>query len=281
MAQKMKLGEIFVEQNLLSPVTVDRIVGVAKVLKKRFGTVLKEMGLVTDEELAGALAQQFNCRTIFNFSHHTYPRQLLDIIPSEVALNNRLFPLKLQDDILALAIIDPTNIKIVKNIADNNNLRMVLFVTTCKEIDQAICRHYFGLTEEKKPKNTILIADGDKGNAANLSHALSREYSVHVADDGIEAYKETLSKKPHVILADAELSKIDAFGLFDALKNIPETKSIPLILTSSKNSPELEATAFKKGFFDFVAKSANPSSVLNRVKRAFESCEKEQYLFMR
>jgi len=281
MERRKRLGEIFVGLNILTPVTVERIVTLSKGLNKRFGTVLEEMGLVTGEELANALAQQHNCRTIFNFSSNSFPRQLLDLIPSEVALQNLLFPLKLQGDILALAITDPTNVKVVKNIADNNKLRMALFVTTSKEINLAICRHYFGMNVVKPAKNTILVVDEDKTTLATLSQILSRDYTVHGARDGMEAYKEVLVKKPRVVVADREIPKLDAFGLFDALRNIPETKSIPLILTSSKASSELETAAFNKGFFDFISKPVNPPTLLNRVKRAFDFCQKEHYLFMR
>jgi CheY-like chemotaxis protein len=281
MEQKKRLGEIFIEQSILTPLTVNRLVDVSKELKKRFGTILVEMGLVTGEELANALAQQFNCRTIFNFSNNSFPRHLLDLIPYEVALQNQLFPLKLQDDILALAITDPTDIKVVKNISDNNKLRMILFVTTSKEINAAICRHYFGMNVVEPTKKTILVVDNDKMDLTMLSQLLSREYTVHVACDGMEAYKEVLAKKPHVVLTDKEIPKLDAFGLFDALRNVPETKTIPMILTASKGSPELETLAFNKGFFDYIAKPANPLSVLNRVRRAFDFSEKEHFLFMK
>jgi hypothetical protein len=41
MEQRKKLGEIFIEQNLLCVKSVERVLPLAKNLHKRFGTVLK------------------------------------------------------------------------------------------------------------------------------------------------------------------------------------------------------------------------------------------------
>src|ERR1035437_906833 len=124
MEQMKKLGEIFSEKNILCPKVVERVVAISVKLNKRFRTVLEEMGLVTGEELARALAQQYNCKTIFNFINNPVPKQALDLIPSEVALQHHLFPLRIQGDILDLAIADPTDVKIVQNISSNNNLKI-------------------------------------------------------------------------------------------------------------------------------------------------------------
>ena len=49
MLQRKKLGEIFLEHNLLSSTTIERVVAISKKLNKRFGTVLEEMGLVLEQ----------------------------------------------------------------------------------------------------------------------------------------------------------------------------------------------------------------------------------------
>jgi len=143
MIQRRKLGEILLEHKLLSSTTIERVVAISKKLNKRFGTVLEEMGLVTGEELATALAIQYNCKMISNFARGSFSPELLNIIPAEVALQNILFPLKREGNKLALAIADPTNTKVVSNIAANNDLSIVPFVATNKEINSAICINYF------------------------------------------------------------------------------------------------------------------------------------------
>jgi CheY-like chemotaxis protein len=274
------LGEIFVEQNLLTPTTVKRVVEISRRIDKRFGTVLEEMGLITGEELAFALGKQYNCKMISNFARGTFSQELLSIIPAEVALQNLLFPLKREGNKLALAMYDPTNTRLVANIAENNNLSILPFVATSKEINTAICINYFGKDIVEPTRKTVLVVDDNKVILEMLKNILSKDYQVVTAEDGLEAYKETLSKKPHVILVDKEMPKLDGYGLISSLRNLPETKNIPTILISGTISTEEELTAFEKGFYDVIHKPIQPPVVLARVKRAFDFYEKKPYLSM-
>jgi CheY-like chemotaxis protein len=279
--KKKKLGEIFVEQNILCPKVVERVVSIATKLNKRFGTVLEEMGLITGEELAQALAVQFNCRPVFKFANSSFPPQLLNIVTAEVAIQNLLFPLKLENNKLALALADPTDMRIIENIAANNNVSIVPFVGTQKEIRSAISRHYYKKEVIDPSRKTILVVEDDNMLLTLLCNTLAKEYQVYSATDGMEAYKEVISKKPHVILTDKEMPKLDGFGLIAALRAVPDTKQIPMILISGTTSAAAEAQAFEKGFFDFIPKPVKEVTLLTRVKRAMEFSEKQQYLFMR
>jgi len=280
MKQRKKLGEIFIEQNLLTVKTVERVISLSKNLNKRFGTVLEEMGLITGEELAYALARQYDCKMISNFSNGSFSPQVLGIIPAEVALQNLLFPLKREGEKLALAMADPTNTKVVGNIAANNNLSIIPFVATSKEINTAICKNYFGMDITEPTRKSVLVIDDDKLILESVSRMLSKEYLVFTALDGMEGYKEALSKKPHVILTDKEMPKLDGYKLISSLKNLAETKAIPTILITSTTSVEEELNALEAGLFDFIHKPLNQPVLLARVKRTFDTFEKN-YLFMR
>jgi CheY-like chemotaxis protein len=280
MKERRRLGEIFVEQNLLTAKTVERVIVISRNMKKRFGTVLVEMGLVTGEELAYALARQYNCKMISNFTNGIFPPQLLDIIPSEVALQNLLFPLKREGDKLALAMADPTSTRVVSNIAANNSLSIIPFVATNKEINAAICKHYFGMDITETTKKSVLVVDDDKIILETVPRILDKDYLVHTAIDGMEAYKVALTKKPHVILTDKEMPKLDGYKLISSLKNLPETRAIPIILISISTSIEEELKALEAGFFDFIRKPISSSILLARVKRASDFFEKN-YFFMR
>jgi len=175
---------------------------------------------------------------------------------------------------------DPTNTKVVSNIATNNNLTVVPFVATCKEINMAICRNYFGTNITEPTRKTVLVVDDDKLILDTVSKILDQDYLVYTAIDGMEAYKEALSKKPHVILTDKEMPKLDGYKLLNSLKNLPETKAIPIILITVTTSIEEELRALETGFFDFIHKPINAPILLARVKRAFDYFEKN-YLFMR
>ena len=281
MQSSKKLGDILIEQNILCTKVVERVVAISKKLNKRFGAVLEEMGLVTEEELVHALALQYNMKPLLDFAKASFSPEILGLIPAAVALENTLFPLKRDMNRLALALADPTQTKIIANIAANNNLVVVPYISTTMEIRKAIGKHYFGKDITAPVKNTILIVEDDLTLLSVLRDTLSKHYLVMTAVDGLEAYKEVISKKPHVILTDKEMPKLDGFGLLNALRAVPGTKQIPIILISGTTSAEAEAQAFEKGFFDFIPKPVKETTLLTRVKRAFEFSEKQQYLFLR
>jgi len=275
-----RLGNIFVDQSILSAKTVERLLAIAERIHKRFADVLEDMGLITCEELANALAILYKCKTAFNFARYSFQQQLLDIIPGEVALGNHIFPLKLEEGRLALAMADPGNNKIVDNIAVNNNLTIIPYVATRKEIDMAVCRHYFGLDSIEPSQKTVLIVEDDKLILTMLSNMLSGDYKVYTAMDGMQAYKDVITKKPQVILTDKEMPKLDGYGLMDALTNMHETRNVPVILISGTSNADVEAEAFAKGFFDFISKPVKQITLLTRVKRAFDFYERQHYLSM-
>jgi len=276
MQNKKLLGEILRGKGIISEKTLNRTLAKAKRQEKRLGAILEETGLVTGEEIADALAIQYGCRVVTGFNNHSFSPELLGLIPADVALQNMLFPLKIEGTRLALAMADPTNTKIVANIAANNGLTVVPFISTRKDIISAISKHYLGKDFSEQQDKTLLLAEEDSLLANMLGHVLSKDgYRIITVPDGMEAYKMAISEAPQVIITDKSLPKLNGYGLFDALKNFPDTKVIPVILITDNSDPEEEARAFEKGFFDFLIKPVKDVTLKTRVKRAFQFYEQE------
>lgn len=274
--KKRLLGEILTEKGLITEKTLHRTLERSKKFKKRLGAVLEETELITGDELADALALQYGCRVVSNFAQYNFNRELLNLIPADVAMQHMLFPLKIDGDKLALAMADPTDTRIVSNIAANHGLKIVPFIATRKAITAAICKHFLNKDLTTSTERTILLVDLDNLLCTMLSHLLTKEgYRVITASDGMEAYKLAISETPQVILVDKEIPKLDGYGLLDALKNLPETRVIPLLLMTESNDPEEEARAFEKGFFDFLIKPIKDVTLKTRVKRALQYYERE------
>ncbi len=273
---RKRLGEIFVEQGLITEKTLQRVLARAKRVNKKLGIVLEDMEIITGEELAEALACQYGLRTVANFARYSFAPELLKLVPVDVALQNLLFPLKAEGGKLALAMSDPTENRIVSNIAANNGLTIVPFIATRRDIIAAINRHYLRRDPSTARQKTVLIVEDDKLISTLLSNILTREsYRVVLATDGMEGYREAVADPPHVILTDKELPKLDGYGLFDALKNLPDTRHVPIILLTGHSDGEEEARAFEKGFFDFLAKPVREATLVTRVKRAYNSIPQE------
>jgi len=279
MGDRKKLGEIFVEKGVVTVKTVERALTLAQAHNRRLGELLEDMGLVTGEELRDALAIQYKCKTANNLSKLEIAAELKQLISLEVAIENFLFPLKVEGKNLALAMADPTNTKVVENIAASNGLKIYPYIATKKDIHAAICKHYIGKEPNLTSEKTVLVVDDD-----NLIRNIYRDilkkngYRVVVAADGMDGYKQAISEKPHVIVADKEMPKLDGYALLGSLRNSPDTRQIPVILvTGTAMNAEEESKAFEKGFFDYITKPVNEITLAVRVKRAFQFYEHRYY----
>ncbi|MBL0225833.1 MAG: response regulator [Geobacteraceae bacterium] len=269
------LGDILVEAEIISKKTLERALVRQKEGKQRLGVVLEEMGVITEEELAEALGTQFNFKTVKNFIDHSFPQDLLDLLPSDFAMNKLVFPLKQKDSMLAVAITDPFDMETIEMLSRITGFQIIPVIATRHEILDAISRYYLKSPVRIDSSDAILIVEDSAPVAAVIQVALAKAgYQVLMAVDGLEGLKIAISERPRLIISDSNMPRMDGFGLLRALKANPMTSEIPVIMLTSKASSEDEQKALEYGFIDFIPKPVQPLRVVSRVKRALELTRK-------
>lgn len=271
---RKRLGQIFVEKGLLTEVSVQRLIDHARCKNLRLGTLLEVIGLITPEELAEALAIQYRCRTIMNFSKHSFPAGTLRIVPMEMAVENTIFPLKLEEGKLGLAVADPTLEKLFQEISDLHGVKIIRFVSTRTEINRAIAKHYLGLRMGESEARTILLVEDDALVRESVTNILSKQgYRVETAVDGMDAFNKIFSLRPSLVITDKVMPKLSGYEFLYAVRKIPEFRYTPVILMTAAATPDEEKEAFEKGFFDLILKPVKEIGLLTRIQRAFRSAE--------
>jgi len=266
--ERMKLGEILIQQKILTPLLVQRIIGISNATHRRFGQTLEDMGLLTGEELAQALAFQFDYKIVANIISIAIPNDVLNLITVEEAVENRIFPLQLREGRLALAMADPTNYDTIASLSSRLNLRIVPFIATTKEIMKAIAGKYLNISLDQM-RNSILVVNTDPRERTELVTALQGEgYHAMEGVDPEDGFRLALLNQPSLIITAKDMPFSDGFAFFTTLQGIPETHRIPVILLSGHSSTEEEATAFKRGFFDYIPMPAKDITLIARVARA-------------
>lgn len=270
MASRVHIGDLLVKAGIISVKTLERALEVQKGSSgKRLGTLLREMGIVTEEEVLEALARQCRLRTVRNFAGNIFPKALLDLVPARLALEKLVFPLKQHEGMLAIATLDPFDRATFDYLAEKTGMKIYLALATREEIVTAIRRHYLVGKWATSGKRTILLMDPSPVVTQFLQQPLEREgYGVLVAHDGIEGLKLAFSSHPDLILCEQTMPRMDGYTFMQALKAHPETTAVPVILLSANLSAEEEHRALKAGFADFIGKPAMPIRVLVRIKRA-------------
>jgi CheY-like chemotaxis protein len=277
MEQIIPIGSLLVEAGVISVETLERVLYVQNGSGKRLGTLLNEMGIVTEEEVVEALARQCSLKTIRHFAEQDFPRELLELVSADLALDKLIFPLKRNQGMLAIAVLDPFDHDTFKQLEKTTGLRIYLAIASRDDILAAIRTHYLQGNGRKICRQTLLLMESSPINLKILQAALEKEgYEVLMASDGIEGLKSAFSNHPDLIICDACMPSMDGYTFMHALKAHPETTDIPVILTSPKDSPEDEHRALKAGFTDYIGKPVMPVRLLARVGKTFASLEKRR-----
>jgi len=270
MARK-KMGEILIENEIISQGELDQALLRQKGTNKPIGQILEDMEVVLEEDIAQALSAQFGFPHVKKFSRHRFPQEVLSKIDTESALAHLIFPLKVDNKTLYLAMSNPLDMALQSDLSFKLAMRISPCVATPDEIKTAIKKHYLIDVPAYEKENTqnILLVDNQEiaQNAAEI--ALKKEgYSIYKAGNGAEGLKIATQLHPHLIITDIVMPRMDGIEMFKALHNNGEIDDTPVIALSSKSSAEEEYSLLEMGFFDYLTKPINPTRLLARVRRA-------------
>lgn len=104
-------------------------------------------------------------------------------------------------------------------------------------------------------KAKILLVEDSKGQAKAAKKFLEKNgFEVTWAQDGIAAFKIAKAQKIDLVLLDRVLPDIDGNEICRWLKLDPETKGIPIIMLTVRNSTTDKVTGLEAGADDYLAK---------------------------
>ena len=77
----------------------------------------------------------------------------------------------------------------------------------------------------------VLVVDDEQDILELIRHSLAKEgFEVHIAANGAQAVEQAKKVKPEIIIMDVMMPVMDGMEACRQLKEIPETKNIPVIL---------------------------------------------------
>lgn len=272
MAKRKRFGEILIEAKVVDQNDLNKALERQKGTGRRLGQVLEDMGVVTERDIAAALARQFGFKTVSNIARATFSDDLLALSDSDTASSRMIFPLKQDGSTLYLAMVNPLDIETIDSISFKKGLRVVPCVTTPTEIQSAVNKHYLKIVEQVSEPDawwTILVVDDQDLVRSAVIAALKREgYNLLEATNGADGLKVALQEKPHLIIADTVMPRMDGYEMYRAIQANIDIKHIPVVALSSKSSAEEEAKLLEMGYFDFIAKPINPVRLVARTRHA-------------
>ena len=139
--EKVRLGEILVQQKLLSEEQLGLALADQKRSGRKLGRVFVENGYVTEEQIAGALARQLNIPYL-NLKFFNINPELVRTLPETQARRFRALVLEDRHGSLLVGMSDPTDLFAYDEIARIVRQDIVLAVVNETEVVAAIDRIY-------------------------------------------------------------------------------------------------------------------------------------------
>lgn len=278
MNQRKRFGEILLEMGVITQNDLDKALSRQKISQKPLGQIFEELGIICEKDILRILSRQFNLKRIEEIKRPPIPESTLALISCETALAKTIFPLGIKDKKLYLATSNPLDFSTLDSIAFNTGLRVIPFLATPHEILGAIKRFYLNETlPEDNRQNRVLVIDDQELYRKSLGARLEKEgYPVSQAITGPEALKKVMSESPQLILLETALRGMSGKDVFRTLQTNIVTRKIPVIGVSARAFPEEEAILLDMGFFDFVAKPYNFVRLLARIRRALSFAGKNK-----
>jgi len=173
-----RLGEILSAQTGLSPDQLEGAVAASRELKQRLGQVLLGKQLITEVQLAEALASQFNLPFCAELP---VPEQqeLLEKIPIGYARTQLVLPLSRDEQVLKLAVADPLALELFNDLTVLFGTSLEKVVATPSAIQNAINRAY----EQQMPQAGESIAELGSAEADGLGAQLGSADLLDSADE--------------------------------------------------------------------------------------------------
>ncbi|ODU50046.1 MAG: MSHA biogenesis protein MshE [Thiobacillus sp. SCN 63-374] len=151
--QKIRLGDLLVEQKVISSADLDIALAAQKKSGRRLGRIIVESGLAGENDIAQALARQLNLPFI-DLRKFNPDASILQLLPETQARRFRAMPLARRDNSIFVGMADPTDLfaydEIARLIPDDIQLAVVAEGDLLAAIDRIYRRtdDIHGLTEE-------------------------------------------------------------------------------------------------------------------------------------
>jgi len=140
MAQ-LRLGELLISAGAITQEQLDKALELQKGSGKRLGAILIEHEIITELQLIEALQMQLGIDYV-DLSKTRIPADMAQMVPKEMATQYQILPIRVDKDILYLAMADPLNFYAQEEVRKTVKKRIIPVVSTGTAIDHAIATLY-------------------------------------------------------------------------------------------------------------------------------------------
>lgn len=139
--QRKRLGEILVDQGFMTDGQIAQALDEQKKTGKQLGKVLIEKGFIDENKLLDVISAQIDVQRVI-LENINLDVNIVKLVPQEMARSYRVVPIFERDNILTVAMADPSNLRTLDHIKFKTGREVEPMLATEKEILSALDRAY-------------------------------------------------------------------------------------------------------------------------------------------
>ena len=173
-----RLGELLVREGLL---TREQLLGALEEQRRtgmRLGYVLVKLGLIQELEITKMLARQYRIPAV-DLSRFEVDPKIIKLIPAEIAVKHDVLPLKREGRTLTVAMAEPTNVAVIEDLKFVTRFDIFPVIAGEFTLRTAIERYY----EQTDAQLETLLKDMEDEDLEVIEEEQDEDAPTQVADD--------------------------------------------------------------------------------------------------
>ena len=194
-----RLADLLIKEKIITPEQLEKAVKTQKDAgsNARLGSVLVQMGFVTDEEVTNFLSRQYGVPAI-NLQYFEIDSAVVKLVPEETAKRYQILPLSRVGASLTIAMVDPTNVFAMDDIKFMTGFNIEPVVASESAIMEAIQKAY-GQPVAEENVDELLASMGDEADV----ELQAEQQEMDLSELEKSADEAPIVKLVNIILTDA------------------------------------------------------------------------------
>lgn len=234
-APKKRIGELLIDQGLITPEQLDQALAESKIAKTPIGSILVEMGFITLEQLRETLSEQQG------FSYVESPELKIDpavigLLPEDFIKDKKVVPISTDEKTIVVGMVNPNDKQVLNDIIYLCGLKPYPLILTHIEFEKCIDNFFKTVKETEKLMKEISTDSDIQQENANLWKQVEEEmqdesnlvakFASSIVTDGIERGASDIHIEPR---NDAYIVRYRTDGILIPAIEIPKKIETQLI----------------------------------------------------
>ena len=115
-------------------------------------------------------------------------------------------------------------------------------------------------------RKILLVDDSETVLQMEQMILAKSSYELILARDGEEGVAKALTTQPDLILMDVVMPKMNGFEAMKQLRENAQTRSVPIVMVTSKAEAESMEAGYQNGCSDYIIKPIDQLELMMKVK---------------